>query len=253
MPEQSPARAWVRYAAWLNQHRTAARLTLLTVALALFLVILPAGVRIFFWDSLQSNKILAGMLTGFSLLAVSLLWTAGQRIDTAVLSVFNIGGRQHQVGWDRLMLALTQLGSGVASFLISVGLFLAGDRLLAYEVMLGTLTLWIMVEFLKFVINRARPFIHLAETRTVGGRAIGLSFPSGHTSQAFFLATLLVQQLHPGMWLGLVFYALALVVGVTRMYVGAHYPRDVLAGAILGSAWGLLTGMVEGYAGFGGG
>ena len=31
------------------------------------------------------------------------------------------------------------------------------------------------------------------------------------------------------------------------MYVGAHYPRDVLAGAILGSAWGLLGGIVYGY------
>jgi len=37
-------------------------------------------------------------------------------------------------------------------------------------------------------------------------------------------------------------------VGVTRMYVGAHYPRDVVAGAILGSAWGLLAGLVFGYA-----
>ena len=42
-------------------------------------------------------------------------------------------------------------------------------------------------------------------------------------------------------------YAIALFVGVTRMYVGAHYPRDVLAGAILGSAWGLLGVLVDGY------
>ena len=31
------------------------------------------------------------------------------------------------------------------------------------------------------------------------------------------------------------------------MYVGAYYPRDVLAGAILGSAWGLLGVLVDGY------
>jgi PAP2 superfamily len=36
------------------------------------------------------------------------------------------------------------------------------------------------------------------------------------------------------------------VVGITRIYVGAHYPRDVLAGAILGSAWGLLGGSSTG-------
>ena len=36
-------------------------------------------------------------------------------------------------------------------------------------------------------------------------------------------------------------YAIAVVVGFTRMYVGAHYPRDVFGGAILGSIWGVLT------------
>jgi membrane-associated phospholipid phosphatase len=41
--------------------------------------------------------------------------------------------------------------------------------------------------------------------------------------------------------------AAGLLVGITRMYVGAHYPRDVLAGAILGSAWGLLGVLVDGY------
>jgi membrane-associated phospholipid phosphatase len=35
-------------------------------------------------------------------------------------------------------------------------------------------------------------------------------------------------------------YTIAFLVGITRMYIGAHYPRDVLAGAILGSIWGLL-------------
>ena len=42
-------------------------------------------------------------------------------------------------------------------------------------------------------------------------------------------------------------YATALLVAVTRIYVGAHYPRDVVAGAILGIAWGLLGAIVYGY------
>jgi membrane-associated phospholipid phosphatase len=40
-------------------------------------------------------------------------------------------------------------------------------------------------------------------------------------------------------------YTLAALVAVTRMYIGAHYPRDVLAGAILGSVWGLLGVMLD--------
>jgi membrane-associated phospholipid phosphatase len=45
----------------------------------------------------------------------------------------------------------------------------------------------------------------------------------------------------------LLVFAAALVVGITRMYVGAHYPRDVLAGIVLGSAWGLIWVISSGY------
>ncbi len=127
-------------------------------------------------------------------------------------------------------------------------LFFAGDHLLAYELILGTLTLWLVVELVKALVHRGRPFIRLSQARIVGRRAGGRSFPSGHTSQAFFMATLLAGYFHAGVWAVCLLYAIALLVGITRMYVGAHYPRDVLAGAILGSAWGLLGGIVYGYA-----
>ena len=126
-------------------------------------------------------------------------------------------------------------------------LFVAGDHLLAYELVLGTLTLWLVVELVKALVHRGRPFIRLTQARIVGRRAIGRSFPSGHTSQAFFMATLLAGYFHAGVWAVCLLYTTALLVGITRMYVGAHYPRDVLAGAILGSAWGLLGGIVFGY------
>ena len=54
------------------------------------------------------------------------------------------------------------------------------------------------------------------------------------------MATLITQHFHSSLWVVILLYAAAFLVGITRMYVGAHYPRDVLAGAILGSVWGLL-------------
>jgi membrane-associated phospholipid phosphatase len=42
-------------------------------------------------------------------------------------------------------------------------------------------------------------------------------------------------------------HAVAVLVGFTRMYVGAHYPRDVIGGAVLGSVWGILATLVDPY------
>jgi membrane-associated phospholipid phosphatase len=145
------------------------------------------------------------------------------------------------------MLGITQIGNGIFTLAIGLVLFLAGDRLVVNEIILGTLTLWIVVELVKTLVRRSRPFMRVIQARIIGYRARGRSFPSGHTSQAFFMATLMAQHFHASVWAVFLLYAIALLVGITRMYVGAHYPRDVLAGAILGSAWGLLGVLVDGY------
>ena len=201
----------------------------------------------FFWHRLQAQPILASMIMGFSLLTLSLLWSTGQRMDAWTFLFFNVRGRR-PLWLDRLMWSFTQIGNGMVATALALVLYFAGDRLLAYELILGTLTLWLVVELVKLLVRRRRPFIRLSQARIVGRRAGGRSFPSGHTSQAFFMATLVAGYFHAGVWAVCLLYASALLVGITRMYVGAHYPRDVLAGAILGSAWGLLGGIIGGYA-----
>jgi len=108
------------------------------------------------------------------------------------------------------------------------------------------------VETLKALTNRARPFLDLEQTRIIGWRERGRSFPSGHTAQTFFLVTVLsTTPLSHRFQLGLggtvALYAVAVLVGFTRMYVGAHYPRDVIGGAVLGSVWGILATLVDPY------
>jgi membrane-associated phospholipid phosphatase len=186
------------------------------------------------------------MLLVFSILAVSLVWSAGQRVDVWAFLFFNLQGTR-PVWLDRAMLGFTQIGSGTAALAIGLILFLAGSRLVAYELILGTITLWIVVELVKALVRRSRPIIGVTQARIVGYQTGGRSFPSGHTSQAFFMATLMAPHFHASDWVVVLLYAIALLVGITRMYVGAHYPRDVLAGAILGSAWGFLGVLVDGY------
>ena len=59
--------------------------------------------------------------------------------------------------------------------------------------------------------------------------------------------TLLSHELQLGIWGTVALYAVAVLVGFTRMYVGAHYPRDVIGGAVLGSIWGVLATLVDPY------
>ena len=82
----------------------------------------------------------------------------------------------------------------------------------------------------KKLINRHRPLdIYGTDTPAL---------PSGHTSNAFTLATILGKQ-HPK--LRIPFYIGAGVIGISRVYLGRYYLSDVLAGAAIGTGAGLLT------------
>jgi membrane-associated phospholipid phosphatase len=87
---------------------------------------------------------------------------------------------------------------------------------------------------LKYGVNRTRPFVTYPylEKESDGGSP---SFPSGHTSEAFALATSL-SMAYPKWYVIAPSFAWAGAVGYSRMDLGVHYPSDVLAGALLGSA-----------------
>lgn len=233
-----------RFTQWVKVHHPIARLTIITLSLLIITLILPSHIRSYFWQSLVKQKVLAAMLIGFIILSLSLILTAGQRLDAWIFLILNVRGRR-PLWLDRLMFGFTQLGHALTALSLAMLLLLTGKQILSYKLMLGTFTLWLMVELLKLIVHRSRPFIRLTQTRIVGGKAIGRSFPSGHTSQVFFTATLIIQGFHLPFAAALGLYALAFLVGLTRIYVGAHYPRDIVAGAILGSAWGLLWGLVD--------
>jgi membrane-associated phospholipid phosphatase len=241
--EEDKDRLSARFMRYFMHHRPLFWVLILTISLLLFLLALPDEIFFTLVYAFLRQRYLAISLIVFCLLALSLLWSTSQELDAWVFLVFNLRGPRPK--WlDWAMLAVTQLGNGVTPVIIAFALYQDGNQRLAYILVLGTLTLWLFVELIKAIIRRTRPFIRLTQARIVGLRAVGRSFPSGHTSQSFFLASLIVQHFHIPFWIAFPLYAVAFLVGVTRMYVGAHYPRDVLAGAILGSVWGYLAGLV---------
>ena len=94
LPTDQHPGSWGRLTLWVRLNRPLAWLVGLTAGLVLFLVWLPSYVRMFFWRGLQTQGILASMTLGFSLLALSLLWSTGQRIDTWTFLFFNVRGRR---------------------------------------------------------------------------------------------------------------------------------------------------------------
>ena len=102
-----------------------------------------------------------------------------------------------------------------------------------------------ITEAVKYSVNRTRPFITYPDIRNKTKKAVkDPSFPSGHTSAIFNTATELAIN-YPKWYIIIPGYLAAGVVAYSRMYLGVHYPSDVLAGAIIGAGTAYLTHFIS--------
>jgi undecaprenyl-diphosphatase len=104
-------------------------------------------------------------------------------------------------------------------------------------IMLAGLTVsFYFVSGLKAFIARPRPFLVLTDVITLA-KEKSMSFPSGHATTSFMAAAALAACFKK---YAAAFYSFAAAVAFSRVYMGVHYPSDVLAGALTGTAIGWI-------------
>ena len=94
--------------------------------------------------------------------------------------------------------------------------------------------------FLKNVVGRIRPYEVINELELMVGMAKDASFPSGHAASSFASAVAIYRSGQIPKKYGIVLFVLAALIGLSRLYVGIHYPTDVLMGTVSGIACGFV-------------
>jgi len=167
-------------------------------------------------------------------------------VDEQILQY--IGTTIRSPDWDFFFVDLSTLGSLAMVTTIcvvsSVLFFLTRDAMAAFHLILIAVGGFQIGTWSKRLIERPRPNI-IPKLVQVGGQ----SFPSGHavTAAAIYLTLAILASRHfRNHGARVILFVLAatiiFVVAFSRLYLGVHYPSDVLSGVFLGSAWALLMG-----------
>ena len=141
-----------------------------------------------------------------------------------------------------MMKALTDPGPWKLPLLFLAGvLFLSRGRRGATALLVLVLTLassdQLSSKILKPIFKRSRPSVELSDTKPLFGVRRSYSLPSGHATNFFAAAPIMATVFPQG---AIPYVALATGVALSRVYVGDHYPSDVVVGALIGLALGFL-------------
>ena len=136
---------------------------------------------------------------------------------------------------DNIMIFITSLGNGGMIWIAATIVLLIPKKtrkagIMSAVALLGSLI--INNNIVKNIVQRPRPFVTFTDLQIIIPTPSEFSIPSGHTSSSFAAAAELYRHLPKK--LGLPAEILAGLIGFSRLYVGVHYPTDVIAGVLMG-------------------
>ena len=212
-----------------------------------------------FWEKIEFSVLLAGIvaaggLWGFVEMTEVARDTTARAFDTEILLAFREAGQtDNPIGplwFEEAMRDITGLGSTIvlvmATAVTIFYLMLIGRWRTALLVLVTVGGGQILSSLLKLGIDRPRPDLvsHLVDVQT-------LSFPSGHAMMSavtYLTLGSMLAGIVPGratrIYVLGVAVLITLMVGVSRIYLGVHWPSDVLAGWCAGFAWAMLCWLV---------
>ena len=138
-----------------------------------------------------------------------------------------------------LMQGITMLGEEVIIVLVIAILYFCIDKKFAQKLLYTVLTSIGINGIVKNLVRFPRPFSTGKITCVREGTATGYSFPSGHTQTFATTSTTIAKKVKKPLVIFLVGILITLV-ALSRMYLGAHYPSDVVVGALLGVVIGVV-------------
>ncbi len=167
-------------------------------------------------------------------------------VDELIFRALNLAGTNATL--DLIMILITTLGGTYILALFAIPLWLRGQREATFDFILILVLTIVVTTAIKYLVDRSRPCVDVSfGARTLPGYGCATepdpSLPSGHASRAFALAGLVALRFR---WrAGSAAMAFATLVGLSRVYLGLHWPSDVLVGAFVGIGMALLVEIVS--------
>jgi len=153
-----------------------------------------------------------------------------------------INGLLHPPLADSLALFFSGVGrAGFIWFVIALFVFIREEKkdrwFFAPFLLTGGLSYFVSEIFIKPLVGRIRPLVEMGAI-IVDNQSTDPSFPSGHATIAFAMAVVLTNKEPKWKW---IFYTLAIAIAWSRIYLGNHYPLDVIVGGLLGWSIGKIS------------
>lgn len=153
----------------------------------------------------------------------------------------------HNAFLDAFFQMITMLGEEYFFLLLLGIIFWCMNKRIGYKLGFILLSNGVLNNGIKEIVNAKRPIGAQGIRSLRVETATGASFPSGHTQSAaaFWTGAMRIFQKK---WLYALGIALMLLVGISRMYLGVHWPADVIGGIVIGVVWAFAAGWIFDYA-----